>query len=145
MDDPLPPYTPPIRDQIDLEDLWHELMGRLGFSSPSLWLLLIGPDDRPVPSLTEVADAHELPTAAQRSGLVQVLREGARVVPPGSRFAFLRTRPGRDRIGIADRRWAAMLYAAAREAEVPCETVHAANDVHLVPVPWEDLPAERPA
>lgn len=145
MDDAHEPYTPLIADQMDLEDFWHELMGPLGFSSPSLWLVVLGPDERPLPHVVEIAEAHDLPTDVQRSGFVEVLEHITETLPSGISVAFLRTRPGTDAIGITDRRWAAMLYAAARSAGVACATVHSANDVHLVPVPWDDLPLTHPA
>lgn len=138
--------TPPtlIRDQADLERLWRSLMEPLGFSRTSLWLLVVEADGTPVRQLVEVDEAHEPPDADQWHGFVHVL--GALVEDrPGARVAFLHTRPGRDGLTDRDRRWAEALYDAAREAGVPCEVVHAANDVRLVPVPLDELPGRRSA
>jgi hypothetical protein len=136
----LTPHTPCIRTQVDLEDLWHDLLAPLGFTTPSLWLLVIGPDDRPVPMLTEVADTHELPDAEQRGGLGATLRRLVDELAPGGRIACLRSRPGPDPVGRADKAWARIVVESARRAGVRCDVVHVATDVQLVPVPLDDLP-----
>ncbi len=141
MDDNDTPTVPSITCQVDLEDLWHELMQPLGFSSPGLWLLVIGPDDRPLPQLTEIADADELPDEEQLRGLAEFLQLLTTDVVPGGRVAMLRSRPGTDPLTDDDRRWAEMLYGVARSAGAPCEVLHVATDVHLVPVPLDELVA----
>lgn len=139
------PFTPPIRTQTDLEDLWHELLAPLGFSSTSLWLMLIGPDDRPVPQVTEITQSGALPTEVEQRNFVTFLREVAADALPGTRLACLRSRPGADEVSDEDREWAHLVYDAARAAGLGCEVVHMANDVRLLPLPLDDLPVPRSA
>lgn len=139
------PYTPPIRTQTDLEDLWHELLAPLGFSSMSLWLLFIGDDDCPLPRLLEIAETDEAPTTADQDSFARFLREVADEAPPGARIACLRSRPGTDEASDEDRQWAQLVYDAARAAGLGCEVVHLANDVRLLPLPLDDLPLSHSA
>lgn len=129
----------PITSQLELEDLWHELMQPLGFSSPSLWLLVIGPDDRPLPQITEIAETHDLPDEEQRRGFAEFLRTLTSELVPGGRVALLRSRPGTDPLTEEDLQWAESVYATARWAGAPCDVLHVANDVRLLPVPLDEL------
>jgi hypothetical protein len=139
MDDDTMPAVGPITTQIDLEDYWHEVVQPLGFSSPSLRLLLIGPDDHPMPPVTEITDAYDLPDEEQRRGFVEFLRLLTTEVVPGGRVAMLRSRPGTEALNEDDLRWADLLYGAARSAGAPFEILHLATDVHLLPMPLDDL------
>jgi hypothetical protein len=134
-----------IRNQADLEQLWRTLMEPLGFTRTSVWMLFIDADDRPVKQLTEISEAYVPPDDVESRGLEQVLRRIVEESVPGGRVAFLRTRPGKGGLNELDRRWAAALYAAAHRAGVPCEVVHAANDVRLMPVPLDEIPGKVPA
>jgi len=136
-------FQPTIRSQSDLLDAWCHLMGPLGFSGHTVWMMLIGPDDRPVPHLTEITEA-ELPPEAdeENSGIAELLRILHDEIVPGARFAFLRSRPGSAGITATDRSWARALYDAGRIAGVPVEVVHRACDVDLVPIPMDELLAE---
>jgi hypothetical protein len=131
-------FRPIIRTQADLEQTWRRLMEPLGFGGHSVWMLLIGPDDRPVPTITEITEAHDPPDDESFAGFTALVEHLAEEFP-GTRFAFLRTRPGRDGVTAADRTWAEGLTAAARSAGVTTEVVHRANDVDLVPLPLDDL------
>jgi hypothetical protein len=140
------PYRPTIRTQADLEKAWHHLLDPLGFSGYSLWMMVIEPDDHPVPRLTEIEDAELPPTEEEQRGLAEFLRALAdEALAPGSRMAFLLSRPGRTGVGARDRAWAARLYGACRAAHLPCETVHLATDDALLPLPLDDLDVSVPA
>lgn len=134
-------FQPTIRCQSDLQEAWSTLMGPLGFARHSVWLMFIGPDDLPVPHLTEIEQAVHPPTEEELAGLAETLRMLHDEIFPGSRFAFLRSRPGAAGITGADRAWACALYEAARIAGVPVEVVHRACDVDLVPIPMDDVMA----
>ena len=66
---------------------------------------------------------------------------------PGTveRVAFLRTRPGHFGPTDDDLAWAACLYAVARDAGLPCETVFLATDLVLVPMPMDAVGAAATA
>lgn len=132
------PFRPIIRTQADLEDAWRHLMQPLGFSTSSIWLMLICDDDRPLPQLTEIADAEAPPAGRERAGFVDLLGTIIATIPD-ARLAFLRSRPGRGGVDDDDRAWAEMLYAAARTAGAPCEIVHVATDDTVEPIPLDSL------
>ena len=126
-------YEPLLDTQAQLEDAWRELMGPWSFGGHSVWMMLIV-DDRPLPHLTEIADAVD-PPDTEHDGLAELLVMLDRDVAPGLRVAFLRSRPGKNTITDADRAWATSLYAAARRAAVPCEVVHLATRGAIRPIP----------
>lgn len=132
-------FQPTIRSQSDLHGAWSTLMQPLGFSGHSVWLMLIDPDDRPVPHLTEIAEAVHPPAGEELTGLAETLRMLHEEIVPDGRFAFLRTRPGNAGITTADRAWACALYEAGRIAGVPLEVVHRACDVDLIPIPMDEV------
>ena len=132
-------FQPTISTQSDLLDAWTTLMGPLGFSRTSLWLMLIGPDDRPLPSLSEIEQPPQPPDAAELAHFAEMLRMLRDEVVPDGRLAFLRSRPGAGGITRHDRDWAQALYEAGRRAGVPLEVVHRACDVDLVPIPLDDV------
>lgn len=129
-------FSPLIRTQADLEEAWRTLMGPFGFGRHSVWMLVIGHDDRPLPQITEITHAVEPPDDQMTDGLATVLRH---LDQPGQRFAFLRSRPGHSGLTADDRAWAGSLYDAAHRAGVACEVVHRACDSDLVPVPLDSL------
>lgn len=134
-------FQPTIRSQSDLLDAWTTLMGPLGFSRHSIWMMLIGPDDRPVPHLTELEQAQQPPTDAEIPHVADTLRMLRAEIVPAGRFAFLRSRPGAGGITDTDRAWARALYEAGRIAGTPVEVVHRACDVDLVPIPMDEMVA----
>ena len=136
---------PPVRSQRDLELLWRRLLHPLGFTGASLWLMFIEADDRPVPRLTEIQDADDVPEREDLLGFGQMLATLVTEAVPGGRVAFLRSRPGTGGIDDLDRAWAEALYAAARSAGVPCEVVHVATDSDVHPVPLDELVLPRSA
>lgn len=133
------PYNPTLHTQADLEEAWRHLISPLGFSSPSLWWMPILPDGNPVRQLVEIADLGPLPRPDDLDELATAIVTMTDDLwsDPGAqpRIAFLLTRPGRDGTRTRDRVWAAGLHAAMHRAGLPCETVHLATDVDLVPVP----------
>lgn len=132
------PFRPTIRTQSDLHRAWQRLMSPLGFSGHSIWLMVIAPDDRPLPQLMEITEA-ELPDGVTPEDFARLLRHLRESVPETVRFAFLRARPGAAGVTAEDRTWAGFLYDAARLAGTPVEVVHRACDHDLVPVPYDDL------
>lgn len=131
------PFAPTIHTQSDLQAAWRHLMGPWDFSGPSVWLMLIQ-DDRPLPHLTEITEAGP-PAPEMLAGLAELLRMLEEQVVSGGRFAFLRSRPGPDTATELDRQWASGLYAAARQAGVPCEVVHLATRDAIRPIPPDDV------
>ena len=128
-----------IRSQADLESVWRTLMKPLGFDRSSVWMMLIGPDDRPLPQVMEIDEVDEPPVEELVAGLAGVLEQLREELLPEGRFAFLRSRPGAGGVTADDRAWATALYAAARRASVPVEVVHRACDIDLLPVPLDEL------
>jgi hypothetical protein len=127
-------FSPVLTTQVELERAWRQLMGPWSFGGHSVWMMLVV-DDRPLPHLTEIAEAEDPPDGEQVDGLAEILLMLDREVAPGARVAFLRSRPGRDVITDTDRAWATGLYAAARRAGVPCEVVHLATRGAIRPIP----------
>jgi hypothetical protein len=132
-------FRPTIRSQQDLEDAWRHLMGPLGFSGPSFWLMLIAADDRPFPHLTQIEEADRLPTPVVMDRFAEMVREIRTEFAPGGRIAFLRTRPGSGGLTPNDKAWAEALYEIGRRSGVPTDVVHRACDHDLVPVPMDDV------
>jgi len=145
MTNPTPPMLPPgdlpaIRTQADLDLRWRALMGPLGFSRPSLWVMFLDPAGGCAGPLTQI---DRIPARPDHRLLVSLLRTCAEVVhedlEPGSRVAFLRSRPGPGAVDADDRAWAGGLVAAARTVGVPCEPVHLATDERVTVVAFDDL------
>lgn len=138
------PYRPSIDSQAALTSAWSRIMQPLGFGAHAIWLMLIDPDDSPVPQLVEIADTEDPPSGDDRAGFVKFLRMLAdEVMPEGARVAFLVARPGPAVAGAQDQAWATALYGACREAGVPCETVHLGGDDNVRPLPLDDLDLGR--
>ena len=131
-------FDPTIRTQQDLEDAWRHLMGPLGFSGHSIWLMLIDADGHPVPHLTQIEQADHPPGPAELAGLADLIAQLVAEFVPGGSVAFLRTRPGLPGLTTDDRAWATALYEVHRLSGVAVEVVHRACDHDLVPVPMDD-------
>lgn len=135
-------YAPVLRTQSDIEAAWRHLIQPLGWSSRRLWLMLIGPDDRPMRQLvevTEMPDELDPEMATQVARFLDRLRE--EVLPEG-RLALLICRPGSGFPTVTDRAAAAALYAACRDRGVRTEVIHLATDVAIMPLPADALPAD---
>jgi hypothetical protein len=89
------PYAPVIRSQADLEDAWRHLLGPLGFSGHSLWLMFVQPDGVPLPHLSQVEDCVTPPTDVEQANFVALLKTLRREMRKDERLVFLRSRPGR--------------------------------------------------
>lgn len=116
------------------------LMEPLGFSAPSLWLMLIEPDDRPLPQLIEVAELPEQLDAVDAESFGRFLRTVLTDLPgvlPGTRVAMLLVRPGGGTPAATDRARARVLYDGCRSHEVPVDVIHAATDTDLAPLPMD--------
>lgn len=136
-------YRPSVHTQADLEEVWRHLMGPLGFSGHSVWVMHIAADRRPVPELMQISDCEDVPEPEEAGGLVEVLARLDEAEPGGS-VAFLLSRPGRG-LRPGDLAWAAFLHEAGRAAAVPLEVVHLAHDEDVVPLPLDALPLATPA
>lgn len=134
-------FRPTIRSQADLERAWRTVMEPLGFSSRSMWLMFIAPDDRPLPRLGQVDELPDDLAPEELDDFAGFLRDHP--AAEGARVAILLTRPGPGGLTHADRQWAAGVHAACVRAGVVTEVLHVATDTHLLPVPLDDL--TRPA
>lgn len=144
--DSFDPYEPPaadldrpVRTQADLERLWRSLMEPLGFGGGALWVLAIGGDDLPTRVLMEIRDEGVEPTPDEAASFGAFLAHLAPDVPGGTRWAFLRCRPGRGGPSPADRALVAALVAGCRAAGVATDVAHLATDDTLVPLPYDEL------
>jgi hypothetical protein len=133
------PYRPLIRNQVDLGEAWRHLIRPLGFHRRSVWLLLIGADDRPTPVITEVTDLPETVDSEPIQGLAEVLTQLLHEVEPEGRWALLLSRPGTGGSGDADRAWAAALYDTCRRHDIAHDLVHLATDEAILPIPLDDV------
>ncbi|WP_432476669.1 hypothetical protein [Nocardioides sp. GXQ0305] len=131
-------FRPTIRTQQDLEDTWRHLMGPLGFSRETIWLMLIDRDDQPFPQLTQIDDATTPPSGDELAGFTALVGELCSEFAPGGRVAFLRSRPGPGGLTTRDRAWARALYDVGRLGDVPVDVVHRACNTDLVPVPMDE-------
>lgn len=134
-----PTFDPTIRTQSDLEAAWQHLMGPWGFGGASVWMVVVLADDHLLPHLTEITSAEEPPDDDAVERFAELLSRLE--VEPGDRLAFLRSRPGGADVTDTDRAWAASLYASARRAGLPCETVHLATEGEVRPLPPDELAA----
>jgi hypothetical protein len=133
MDDDIPPLRrpedmPPIRTQADLHRHWRALMGALGFGKRTLWVQMIGPDDRGLPALLQFDHIPGHPDAEFLAHLMKICSDVLVELPTGSRVAMLLSRPGRRELTTSDRIWAARLHRAAALGAVRCAALHLAND-----------------
>ena len=129
------PFRPVLRTQADVEQMWRRLMTPLGFAGCSLWMVVVE-EDRPVPRMMEIAELPMAPEAGETEALAGVLE---RLADEGTRFAFLRSRPGGGRPDESDRAWARTLYDAGRRAGARLEVVHLAHDHDIYPLALDDL------
>jgi hypothetical protein len=132
------PFRPVLRTQSDVEQMWRRLMKPLGFSGCSLWMVVIE-DDRPVPQIMEIVEMPLAPEDGDAEAIAGVLTH---LADDGSRFAFLRSRPGDGRPDASDRAWARALYDAGRAAGARLDVVHLAHDRDIYPLAVDDLLAE---
>ena len=137
----LPPHRmPPVHDDAALLRHWRALMGPLGFSKPALWLMFLGADGRLDGPVTQI---DEIPDDPDDTALTMILRLCAQVIDdgivPGTRVAFLRSRPGGATFTESDLSWADGLRRAARRVGVRCEPVHVASDERVRLVTYDDL------
>jgi hypothetical protein len=132
------PFRPVLRTQADVERMWSGLMRPLGFSGFSLWVVVIE-DDRAIPKVMEFAEMPESPEDDDTEALAVILGE---LASPGTRLAFLRSRPGTGRPSSGDRAWALALYEAGRRSGARLDVIHLAHDHDIYPLAVDDLLAE---
>jgi hypothetical protein len=134
-----PPLLPPdqmpaVRTAADLHRAWRALMGDLGFTRRTLWLLVLGPDGRPLGPLLNLDDLPDGPYDLGVDQLTSLCRELLDGPGQGGSLAMLITRPGRDEWHVGDRAWGRYLTAVAEQVGGRVWPVHRANDRELVPV-----------
>lgn len=147
MDDDIPPLlpihqVPPLRTQAELHHQWRAMMGPLGFGGHRLWVLFLGPDDRPTTLLLQIDDVLDAPREGETDSLLRLCREVRRAHEHEhglGRVAVLLSRPGGRGLLEGDRRWGRELLASARRFDVPLAPVHLANDEAVVPLTGDDL------
>ena len=147
MRDDIPPLRRPqdlgpIESQTDLELLWRELIGELGFSARSLWVLLLSADGCPGGVVPKVEDLPNLPDEQLLGNLMALCGDLIDADLAGGRVAFLYSRPGPRQVTDQDLAWARGLLSAGRRVGVPCEPVHLANDEELRVFSPDDLVAD---
>lgn len=132
------PFRPVLRTQADVEQMWRGLMGPLGFSGFSLWMVVIE-DDRAIPKVMEFAEMPESPEDDDAEALAVIM---GHLAAPGTRLAVLRSRPGAGRPSPGDRAWALALYEAGRRSGARLDVIHLAHDHDIYPIAVDDLLAE---
>ena len=137
-------FAPVLTTQIQLEYAWRELMGPWSFGRHSVWMMLIV-HDRPLPQLTEMTETEDPPEAELLEGFGEFPGGLDSRGAPGTRVAFLRSRPGKGVITDTDRAWATALYAAACRASVACEVMHLATRAQSHRSPPMSSGSGRPA
>lgn len=147
MDDDIPPLlplheVPPLRTQADLHRQWRAMMGPLGFGGRRLWVLFLGPDERPTELLMQIDDIPDQPREGETDSLLRLCHE-VRVEHRLGRVAVLLSRPGAGTVRASDRRWGRALLDSARRLDVPLAPVHLATDDAVVPLTADDLLAAR--
>ena len=131
-------FRPKLASQSDVETMWRRLMSPLGFSSASLWVVVVH-DQRPVPKILEIDQLGDPPAGSEIDAFAELLRP---LVAPDVRFALLLSRPGGGRPDHADRAWGLALYDAGRRAGATLEVIHLAHDRDVLPLAIDDLLAE---
>ena len=128
----LPPgQLPPLVDQAALELTWRSLMGRLGFATAQLWVLLVD-GEQPL-HVVEVTDVPSAPDQRDVEGVGLLIRQARQ---HDLSCAFLYARPGGPARTAGDMAWARGLVAL--DDRWP---VHLANDAELRVVAPDDLAA----
>jgi hypothetical protein len=136
MDNDIPPLLPPgplppLVDQAALERTWRSLMGRLGFASAQLWVLLVD-GEQPL-HVIEVTDLPPDPEQRDVEGIGLLVHQARQ---HDLSCAFLYARPGRPTRTDGDMAWVRGLVAL--DDRWP---VHLANDAELRVVAPDDLVA----
>lgn len=137
-----PELTPPICTLADLERHWRSLMGPLGFSGHTLWMLFLTADGRATPVVSQITDLPHLPDEELVDSLMHITDRVCRDIGDGS-VAFLLSHPGSAGVAAADRTWAQQLTRAAKQAGVVMWPVHTADDSMLRPLTPDDLVESR--
>lgn len=119
--------TDPILCTADLHQRWRALMGPLGFRERRLWLGFVGADRRMVTTLIHMP-VGRCPDRRTVLDLLVTLSGAVTERGEPTTVAMLLSRPGRDRPGTGDRRWARVLDETARRAGVAIEPIFLAND-----------------
>jgi hypothetical protein len=129
---------PLVSTQSDLEQMWRRLMTPLGFSTCSLWMVVVE-RHRPSPKILEIVELSEAPDEEDAEAIARLLEH---LAEPDLSFAFLLSRPGGGRPNAADHAWARALYDACRRGGARVEVVHLAHDHDVYPLPLDDVLAE---
>jgi len=128
---------PAIRSADDLLLTWRTILGPLGFSRRSLWLLFLTGSGRPAGPLLTIDDLPDSPHDVTADDLVAICTEILDGPGDGGSVALLVTRAGAAPWHVGDRAWSRFLTAVAERVPGPTWPVHRANDrvVERVPGP----------
>jgi len=113
----------------ELLGTWRTFARQHVWTERELWLLYCEHGE-PTPVLTQFGELPPLPDDEGLAGLMHMCSHFVDMLGPGS-FAFLLVRPGVGQLSGADKRWAAGIVAAAREAGIPIEPIHHANELEV--------------
>jgi len=132
------PFLPRLTTQIEVERFWQTLIRPLGWRHRSVWFVVIGPDDLPIPAMNEIDELPDLADGLVADRLAAGLRRILDRVEPDGRLALLISRPGAGGLTDEDRCAAGSLYAGCRRHRLPVEVIHVATDTEVLPVPADD-------
>ncbi len=118
----------PIRTDADLLDLWRTLMGPLGFSRTTLWMVPIGGDDLPDRLVLPIDHVPTHPTVRDCDRAAEF---AVRFLPAGGSMAFLFSRPGPGGVTSGDAAWARLLAGSAERHGLGDRPVALANNATL--------------
>lgn len=135
------PYRPTLTNDADVTTMWRTIMQPLGWHNRRMYFMLVEPDGRPLPHITEV-DA--LPDDFGRDDLdrfVEFMTPLAHELgfEESCSVAILLVRPGPALLTDADRELCRELYAAATTGGLRVELVHVGTDSAIVPAPMDEV------
>lgn len=128
---PSPTQLGPIRSQADLHAAWAAVLGELGFSRTTVWVLPLTADGLTTGLIVPIDDVPARPTPGELDRLMDLVVEILHLTGPGSSAAFLASRPGAAGLDGWDRAWARGLATAVARAGLRPWPVHLANDDEL--------------
>ncbi len=136
-----PEETPPIHTLPEMHLHWRRIVGRPGFASRELWVTLLDPDHRVLPTLQVIEDLTRHPTRRFVRNLIGVYDDVLARSAPGGSIGMMLARPGGSTLTAADLRWSQALQCEATRRAVPLWPLFIAADDAVVPADPEDLAA----
>jgi len=131
---PLETATDPIHSAADMHHRWRALMGPLGFAERVLWVGFVGPDQRMLKLLVDLARPARADTALTDGLMEELAAVLDEEMAPGTTVALLLTGPGHGPVSLLHRQWTAALTTSAAAHGVPLQPIFSANNHDLVEV-----------